>query len=576
MLKKLFALSDQGVRELRRGIAATTIAHLCLMAPVSLLMLVTMGLLDRICGNTGLTMKPSAILLMAAALLLLIFITQWIQYNLTYKVAYEESANRRITLAEKLRRLPLSFFGQRDLSDLTTTMMGDCSKLERVFSNAVPSLFGTVIMFVIVSVGLLLIDWRMGLCIVLPVPVAAWILLAARKAQTKAENQNYDAQRAAYDGVQEYLDAVQELRSAGLEQEYLDGVEKKLDYVVTCAFRNELAPGTAVTLAQLTVRFGLVAVLLAGGMLVAQNTLSVNMFILYLLVAGRIYEPFGSCFMLMAELFSAFVSIGRTKEMEAAVEQTGRPVCENHGYDIEFKNVSFSYNEEPVLNEVSFVAKQGQITALVGPSGSGKSTVSRLAARFWDADFGQVLLGGVDVTTVEPETLFKNYAIVFQEVTLFDNSVMENIRLGRAGATDEEVLAAARAAQCEEFISRLPEGYHSNIGENGCALSGGERQRISIARAILKDAPVVILDEATASMDAENESMVQQALSVLLRGKTVLVIAHRMRTIANVDKVVVLDQGRVVEMGAPEELLEQNGLFHRLVEAQAVPEKAIV
>lgn len=576
MLKKLFALSDQGVRELRRGIAATTIAHLCLMAPVSLLMLVTMGLLDRICGNTGLTMKPSAILLMAAALLLLIFITQWIQYNLTYKVAYEESANRRITLAEKLRRLPLSFFGQRDLSDLTTTMMGDCSKLERVFSNAVPSLFGTVIMFVIVSVGLLLIDWRMGLCIVLPVPVAAWILLAARKAQTKAENQNYDAQRAAYDGVQEYLDAVQELRSAGLEQEYLDGVEKKLDYVVTCAFRNELAPGTAVTLAQLTVRFGLVAVLLAGGMLVAQNTLSVNMFILYLLVAGRIYEPFGSCFMLMAELFSAFVSIGRTKEMEAAVEQTGRPVCENHGYDIEFKNVSFSYNEEPILNEVSFVAKQGQITALVGPSGSGKSTVSRLAARFWDADFGQVLLGGVDVTTVEPETLFKNYAIVFQEVTLFDNSVMENIRLGRAGATDEEVLAAARAAQCEEFISRLPEGYHSNIGENGCALSGGERQRISIARAILKDAPVVILDEATASMDAENESMVQQALSVLLRGKTVLVIAHRMRTIANVDKVVVLDQGRVVEMGAPEELLEQNGLFHRLVEAQAVPEKAIV
>ncbi len=369
MLKKLFALSDQGARELRHGIAATTIAHLCLMAPVSLLMMVTMGLLDRICGNTGPAMKPYAILLMAAALLLLIFITQWIQYNLTYKVAYEESANRRIALAEKLRRLPLSFFGQRDLSDLTTTMMGDCSKLERVFSNAVPGLFGTVIMFVIVSAGLMLIDWRMGLCIVLPVPVAALILLAARKAQVRAENHNYDAQRDAYDGVQEYLDAVQELRSSGLEREYLDGVEKKLDHVLTCAFRNELAPGIAVTLAQLTVRFGLVAVLLVGGMLVAQNTLSVHMFILYLLIAGRIYEPFGSCFMLMAELFSAFVSIGRTKEMEATAEQTGRPVCENHGYDIEFKNVSFSYNEEPVLNEVSFVAKQGQITALVGPSG---------------------------------------------------------------------------------------------------------------------------------------------------------------------------------------------------------------
>ena len=413
MLKKLFALSDQGERELKHGIVATTIGHLCIMAPISLLILVTMGLLNRLCGETGLTMQPGVIVLMTAVLLLLIFITQWVQYNLTYKVAYEESANRRITLAEKLRRLPLAFFGQRDLSDLTTTMMGDCSKLERIFSNAVPSLFGTVIMFVIVSVGLLIMDWRMGLCIVLPVPVAALILIAARKAQTKAESRNYDAHRAAYDGVQEYLDTIQELRSAGLEQEYLDGVEKKLDYVVKCAFRNELAPGTAVTLAQLTVRFGLVAVLLVGGLLVAQNMLSVNMFILYLLVAGRVYEPFGSCFMLMAELFSAFVSIERTKKMEATVEQTGQPVCKNNGYDIEFKDVSFSYNDELVLNGISFVAKQGQITALVGPSGSGKSTVSRLAARFWDADAGQVLLGGVDVTTVEPETLFKNYAIVF-------------------------------------------------------------------------------------------------------------------------------------------------------------------
>lgn len=568
MLKKLFALSDQGARELKHGIIATTIGHLCIMAPISLLMMVTMGLLDDICGNAGFTMQPYAVLLMATALLLLIFITQWIQYNLTYKVAYEESANRRITLAEKLRRLPLSFFGQRDLSDLTTTMMGDCSKLERVFSNAVPSLFGTVIMFGIVSVGLLVMDWRMGLCIVLPVPVAALILLVARKAQVRAEERNYDAHRAAYDGVQEYLDAVQELRSASQEQEYLDGVEKKLNHVVKCAFRNELAPGTAVTLAQLMVRYGLVAVLLVGGLLVTKNMLSVNMFILYLLVAGRIYEPFGSCFMLMAELFSSFVSIERAKEMEATAEQTGRPVCNNDGYDIEFKDVSFSYNEEPVLNEVSFVAKQGQITALVGPSGSGKSTVSRLAARFWDADKGHVLLGGVDVTTVEPETLFRNYSIVFQDVTLFDNSVMENIRLGRAGATDEEVLEAARAARCDEFVSRLPDGYHSNIGENGCALSGGERQRISIARAILKDAPVVILDEATASMDAENETLIQQALSVLLHDKTVLVIAHRMRTIANVDKVVVLEQGRVTETGTPEELLKKKGLFYRLATVQ--------
>ncbi len=568
MLKKLLALSDQGARELRNGIIATTVSQLCIMAPVSLLMVVTMALLDKACGRAGFTGSPYVILLMAAGLVLLIFATQWIQYNLTYKVAYEESADRRMTLAEKLRRLPLSFFGNRDLSDLTTTMMGDCSKLERVFSNAVPSLFGTVAMFFILSVGILTVDWRMGLCLILPALLSAAIVFAGKKAQSKAEAKNLDAHRAAYDGVQEYLDTIQELRSGGVEQEYLDGVEKKLEHVVACAFRNELAPGTAVTLAQLTLRLGLVAVLLAGGYFVAQGSLSVNLFILFLLIAGRIYEPFDSCFMLMAEMFSALVSINRTKEMEGTKEQAGAPVCENQGYDVAFQDVVFSYNDVPVLKGVSFVAKQGEITALVGPSGSGKSTVSRLAARFWDADGGKVLLGGVDVTEVEPETLLKNFAIVFQDVTLFDNSVMENIRLGRAGATDEEVMAAARAAQCEEFIRRLPQGYQTNIGENGNILSGGERQRISIARAILKDAPVILLDEATASMDAESETLVQEALSELLKDKTVLVIAHRMRTVANADKIVVLDDGKVSEMGTPDELMSKGGLYARLVELQ--------
>ena len=300
-----------------------------------------------------------------------------------------------------------------------------------------------------------------------------------------------------------------------------------------------------------------------------QGSLSVNMFLLYLLIAGRIYEPFGSCFMLMAEMFSALVSIRRTKEMEATPEQTGANVCNNQGFDIEFSNVKFSYKDTPVLKGVSFVAKQGEITALVGHSGSGKSTVSRLAARFWDADKGKVLLGGVDVTTIEPEVLYRNYSIVFQDVTLFDNTVMENIRLGRQNATDEEVIKVAKAARCEEFVSRLPEGYQSRIGENGCTLSGGERQRISIARAILKDAPVIILDEATASMDVENESMVQEALSELLRDKTVLVIAHRMRTVAGADKIVVLEDGKVAEQGRPEELMKHGGIFSNMVRLQA-------
>lgn len=499
---------------------------------------------------------------------IIVFLTQWLQYNKTYTVAYKESANRRIVLAEKLRKLPLSFFGQRDLSDLTTTIMGDCTALERVFSNAIPQLFGTIFMFIITAIGLLVLDWRMGLCIVVPVPVAALVVFAAKKAQSNAESANMDAKRAAYDGVQEYLDTIQELKSCSREEEYLEGLEKKLDYVVKCSFRNEIAPGAATTTAQFILRFGLVAVMLVGGILVTAGSLSIPMFILFLLFAGRIYDPFTSCFMLMAEVFSALVSVKRMKQIDATPEQTGTNVCNNKGYDIEFKNVVFSYNEEPVLKGVSFVAKQGEVTALVGPSGSGKSTASKLAARFWDADSGTITLGGVDVKTVEPETLFKNYAIVFQDVMLFDETVMENIRLGRGDATDEEVMAAARAAQCEEFIQRLPQGYQTNIGENGSALSGGERQRISIARALLKNAPIVLLDEATASMDAESETLIQDALSVLLKDKTVMVIAHRMRTVANADKIVVLDDGKVSEMGTPAELMKKGGLYAHLVELQ--------
>ena len=345
-------------------------------------------------------------------------------------------------------------------------------------------------------------------------------------------------------------------------------LEDDMIFFIEDLCKHEIAPGAATTTAQFILRFGLVAVMLVGGILVTAGSLSIPMFILFLLFAGRVYDPFTSCFMLMAEVFSALVSVKRMKQIDATPEQTGTNVCNNKGYDIEFKNVVFSYNEEPVLKGVSFVAKQGEVTALVGPSGSGKSTASKLAARFWDADSGTITLGGVDVKTVEPETLFKNHAIVFQDVMLFDETVMENIRLGWGDATDEEVMAAARAAQCEEFIQRLPQGYQTNIGENGSALSGGERQRISIARALLKNAPIVLLDEATASMDAESETLIQDALSVLLKDKTVMVIAHRMRTVANADKIVVLDDGKVSEMGTPAALMKKGGLYAHLVELQ--------
>lgn len=565
MLRNMFALSEKGAKDLKAGIIATVISNICLMAPISVLMMVTMYLLEQAAGN-GDVLSANRILLMIVTVLLLvlIFITQWIQYDKTYTVAYEESANRRVVLADKLRRLPLSFFGQKNLADLTTTIMADCTALERIISNAIPQMFGSISMFGLTAIGLLILDWRMGLCIIMPIPVATVIIFLAKKAQTESQSANNEMRRVAFDGVQEFLENMQEIKANSREEEYLNCLDGKLENVIKSSFKNELAPGIAVSMAQFVLRFGLVLVLLIGGILVAQGTLSIPMFIMFLLIAGRIYDPFNSCFMLMAEVFSALVSIKRMKEMEATKEQTGTNTCENKGFDIVFENVAFSYQDEPVLNGVSFTAKQGEITALVGPSGSGKSTISKLAARFWDADTGKITLGGVDVTSVEPEALFKNYAIVFQDVTLFDDSIMENIRLGRKDATDEEVMAAAKAAQCEDFIQRMPNGYHTNIGENGCALSGGERQRISIARALLKDAPIVLLDEATASMDAESETLVQKALSRLLKDKTVLVIAHRMRTIANADKVVVLEQGHVAEEGTPQELMEKNGLFYRL------------
>jgi len=569
MLKRIFALSDGGAKDLKKGIAATAIYNILLMVPVGIMMMLVLEMLTGI--DTGVFKTDFGVggfIALTLIMYVIIFISQWIQYDKTYTVAYEESANRRLTLAEKIRKLPLSFFGEKNLADLTTTMMGDCTALERTFSNAIPLMLGTLTMFAISAVCLIVIDWRMGLCILAPVPVAALIVIYARKAQQKAEAANMDAKRTAYDGVQEFLDTIQEIKSSSRENEYLGKIDTKLENVVKASFKNELAPGAATTTAQFVLRFGLVLVLLVGAKLVSDGTLSIPYFIMYLIMAGRIYDPFNSCFMLMAEIFSAMVSIKRTKEIEAIPEQSGSRNCQNNGYDIEFKDVEFAYNDEKVLKGVSFVAKQGQVTALVGPSGSGKSTVSRLASRFWDANKGKITLGGVDVSTIDQEVLLKNFSVVFQDVLLFDDTVMENIRLGRKDATDEEVIAAAKAACCEEFINKLPEGYNTMIGENGSTLSGGERQRISIARALLKNAPIILLDEATASMDAESENLVQDALSVLLKNKTVIVIAHRMRTIANADQIIVLDDGKVVESGKPEQLITSGGLYSHMVALQ--------
>ena len=567
MLKRAFALSDQGAKDLAKGIIATACANLIQIIPASLLLMVVMMLLEKAAG-TQVNVGRNIPFFVGITLVLfgMIAIAQLVQYNLTYTAAYKESANRRIVLAEKLRKLPLSFFEKKNLADLTTTIMGDCTALERTFSNAIPQLLGTILMFVITSVGLAVLDWRLALCIIVPVPVASIVVVLARKAQSKAELENLEAKRCAYDAVQEYVDTIKELKAYSKTNVYLDELDKKLENVIRCSFRNELAPGASTTAAQFILRFGLVAVLLIGGNLVIEGMLSIPMLILFLLFAGRIYDPFTNCFMLLAEVFAALVSIGRMKQIDNTQEQTGSDCCNNIGCDIEFKDVYFSYNEEPVLTGVSFVAKQGEITALVGPSGSGKSTLCNLIARFYDVNSGMITIGGTDIRRFTCDSLLKNISMVFQNVYLFRDTIKNNIKFGSPDATDEQIIAAAKAARCHDFIMALPDGYDTVIGEGGSSLSGGEKQRISIARAMLKDAPIVILDEATASIDPENEHLIQEAISALTHGKTIITIAHRLATIENADQILVIEGGTVAQRGTHKELLQQEGTYKKFIQ----------
>jgi ATP-binding cassette subfamily B protein IrtB len=568
MFRKILALSEKGASDAKKGIAASAVANISLMVPVGLLLMLLTELLKPVLGEDRSDLNIWLYTGLAAGVLAIIFITHWVQYRSTYVSAYEESANRRITLAEKLRRLPLSFFGQRDLSELTTTMMGDCTELEHTFSHAVPQMFGAIISITLVCIGLFAFEWHMALAVFLALPISLALIFGSKKLQDKFGTQKIKSKLISSDGVQECLENIKDIKSSNREEEYLVKLDRKLDDVIRASIRSELVTGSFISSASIVLRLGFASTVLIGATLLGRGEINFFTYLVFLLTASRIYDPLMTVFMQIAELFNARIQIRRAQEIENQLVQQGASSCEPKGYDISFDHVTFSYNEEIVLNDVSFTAKQGEVTALVGPSGSGKSTAAKLAARFWDPNSGTVSIGGVDVTTVEPETLLKNYAIVFQDVVLFGGSIMENIRLGKRDATDEEVYAAAKAAQCDVFISRFPDGYQTLIGENGATLSGGERQRISIARALLKDAPVILLDEATASLDVENETLIQSALSTLIRNKTVLVIAHRMRTVAGAHKIVVLQDGKVAEQGNHRELLNKNGLYARLFALQ--------
>ena len=559
------ASSSEGAKGLVKGVLACAFQNMAFMLPTCLLYFLVKDLLN---GTTS--GKAVFYLLGCIVCFGLILLTTWFQYNGTYFTTYKESGIRRLALAERLRKLPLSFFGKRDLADLTSTIMSDCEVLEKTCSHFIPGLFGSLISTVIIALSLFAFDWRMALAALWVIPVSIAIVLGSYRVQDRIQARTMAVKMDCADGIQEYIETLRDLKASNAEQGYLSGLSKKIRAVEKQSVAAELETALFVSSASMVLKLGISSVALTGSVLLVNGSIDVLTLFLFLMAASRMYDPMQGALQNLAAVIAMRTNVGRMNEILEYPVQTGSETMTNQGCDIVFDHVGFAYNSgETVLKDVSFTAKQGEVTALVGPSGGGKTTVSRLAARFWDNQKGCITVGGMDISKIDPEKLMSLYSIVFQDVTLFDNTILENIRLGRKGATDEEVLAAAKLANCDEFVEKLPDKWNTNIGENGCTLSGGERQRISIARAFLKDAPIILLDEATASLDVENETAIQEALSRLIKNKTVLIIAHRMRTVAGADQVVVLSGGIVAEQGRPDELYARKGLYTHMVDLQS-------
>lgn len=558
------ALSEQGAKDMIKAFISVTVSNLVLMVPIALLYYMVKDYMDGNLAGKGVWYVAGILLTFA-----LIAVTTYIQYNATFLATYIESGVRRITLAEKLRKIPLSFFGKKDLSDLTSTIMADCAQMETASSHFVPELVGACISTSTVAIGLFFFDWRMAIAALWVLPISFIIVACSGKVQRSLNKKQMDLKMACADGIQEGLESARDLRAYNSQEEYMEGLDKKIKAVEKHAIVTELGTAVFVGSSQMILKLGIGTVALAGGILLAKGELDVITFFMFLMVVSRIYDPMQVSLQNLAAIIATGVQSSRLDEILSHEVQEGTQKMDNKGYDIEFSNVGFSYESgETVLKDVSFVAKQGEVTALIGPSGGGKTTVSRLASRFWDVNQGTITVGSMDISQIDPETLMSLYSIVFQDVTLFNNTVMENIRIGKTDATDEEVIAAAKLAHCDEFAEKLADGWNTMIGENGSELSGGERQRISIARAFLKDAPIILLDEATASLDVDNETMIQESLSRLIKDKTVMIIAHRMRTVADADKIVVLKDGTVAESGSPAELEKQGGIYANMVKTQ--------
>lgn len=564
-----FGLTKEGSDNLIKGIIYTALLNIAFMLPVGLYALLIYMWVGPLTGGEIIDPNLGMFILMILIVLGIIFALAWKQYHFVFNTTYTESENRRINLGENLRKLPLSFFENRDLADLTATIMNDCTDLEHVFSHAIPQLLGSIISLCLVAIGMLTFDWRLGIALLWPVPVAFAILYASKILIYRGGEIVMADLLDCGDRMQECIESVRDLKSYNYQDEYFGNISALTSKIEKSRIKAELMASGGVITGKVVLNLGIVSVILLGSYLIMNSQVSLFTLLIFLIASATVYAPVENGLMFLSEILMMDIKVERTKEIESLVVEEGLTEYSLDSYDIEFKDVNFNYDDlKNVLTNINFTAKQGEVTALVGPSGGGKSTVSKLAARFWDPVSGEVILGGQDLSKLDSEKLLENFSIVFQDVILFNTSILENIIVGKKDATDEEVIEAAKLAECDEFVQKLPDGYDTVIGENGELLSGGQRQRISIARAMLKDANVILLDEATSFLDVENESKIQKALSELIKNKTVIIIAHRMRTIANADKIIVLDEGRISEQGSPEELLAQNGLFKKMVDLQ--------